>query len=63
MIKDFLQYVKETYGQQLYIDKNRYESFEDLFKISVEQTRKSPLYNVNPKEIPTKKQKIKYRRK
>lgn len=37
MIKEFLQYAKETYGQQLYIDKNRYESFEDLFKISIKK--------------------------
>ena len=63
MIKEFLQYVKETYGQRLFIDKNRSESFEDLFKISVKQTKKSPLYNVNPKELPTKKTKFKYRRK
>lgn len=37
MIKEFLQYVKETYGQQLYIDKNHHESFEDLFKISIKK--------------------------
>lgn len=37
MIKEFLSYVKETYGQQLYINKDCYESFEDLFKISIKK--------------------------